>query len=279
MNYLSSGAELNIYLEFLNKWAVSTSIEFTSQALDTRILRGGYAMLVPAVWSYNLYARTDYSENLFFDLSTNLSSSGSRGAQYFSIQPGVSYMPLNTLKFAMSVNYSKSLDNLQYIGTVPVNNETKYLLGKIDQHTVGVTFRIDYNITPELSIQYYGSPFASVGKFSEFKNVNNPSADELSNRYENLNPVLNGNTYYVSTAQGHAGYSFDNPDFNFFQFRSNLVLRWEYRPGSQLFLVWSQDRTNFIMPGNNSVYTALSSLKDVYPNNIFLIKFNYWFSI
>ncbi len=58
-----------------------------------------------------------------------------------------------------------------------------------------------------------------------------------------------------------ADYTFENPDFNFFQFRSNLVLRWEYMPGSQLYLVWAQDRTNFIMPGSDSVYDAMDSLR------------------
>ena len=73
--------------------------------------------------------------------------------------------------------------------------------------------------------------------------------------------------------------SFHNPDFNFSQFRSNLVLRWEYLPGSQIYLVWSNERTYFKNPSGRSVSDAMSSLKDVYPTSIFLLKFNYWFTI
>jgi hypothetical protein len=280
MNHLSSGGELSIYLEFLNKWAISTHVNFTSQALDTRILRGGYAMLIPAIWSNSFYVRTDPSEKIFFDISTNASLSKNQSSRYFSIQPGVSVMPINTLKVTMSVNYSSGVNNLQYIDTKSVNNENRYLLGRINQHTLGATFRIDYNVTPELSIQYYGSPFASVGKYAEFKSVTNPRSVEYGNRYSMLNPVLNGNNYEVSeNNNAQVDYTFGNPDFNFSQLRSNLVFRWEYRPGSQIYFVWSQDRTSYIMPGNNSVYNAVGDLRNVYPNNIFLIKFNYWFSV
>jgi len=280
MNYLNSGGILSLYLEFLNKWAISTSVNFTSEALDTHILRGGYAMLVPAVWSYNFYVRTDPSEKIYFDISTNVSMSKNQRVRYVSIQPGISVIPIHTLKISMSINSSSNIDHLQYIDTKSVNNGQRYVLGTIDQHTLGATFRIDYNITPELSIQYYGSPFATVGKYSEFKSVTNPKAVEYSSRYAILNPVLkDGNYEILENNNSVVDYSFGNPDFNFSQFRSNLVFRWEYRPGSQIYFVWAQDRTQYSMPGNNSVYDAAGDLQAVYPNNIFLIKFNYWFSI
>jgi hypothetical protein len=280
MHYLSSGGELSLYLEFLNKWALSTAVDYTSQALDTRILRGGYAMLVPAVWSNGLYIRTDPSEKIFFDINASFSASENQSSRYYYVQPEISVMPVNTLKVSMSVNYSENYNNLQYVDTRSVQNGNRYILGKINQQTLGATFRIDYNITPELSIQYYGSPFATVGKYSEFKSVTNPKAAKYSDRYSNLNPVLNGDSCEVSENNNPViDYKFANTDFNFSQFRSNLVFRWEYRPGSQIYIVWSQDRTNYIMPGNSSVYNAAGDLRDVYPNNIFLIKFNYWFSI
>jgi hypothetical protein len=280
MDYLSTGVSLSFYLEFLNNWAVSNTTNYTSQALDMRILRGGYGMLVPEIWTDNLYARTDPSKKIYSELNATFSASGDNSSKYFYVQPGISFMPMNILKFSVYVNYSNNHDNLQYIDTKSVNNQNQYILGKINQQTLGVTFRIDYNITPELSLQYYGSPFASVGKYSEFKTVTDPRAKLYTSRYLILNPVLNGNDYNVPGDNNSSmNYSFSNPDFNFYQFRSNLVLRWEYSPGSQIYLVWSQDRTNYIQPGNYSVNTALSNLKNIYPNNIFLLKYNYWFTI
>jgi hypothetical protein len=280
-SYLASGAGLNLYMEFLNKWALNTSLNYTSQMLDTRILRGGYAMLVPANWSDYFYLRTDYSKKLFFDINANLSASDNKSIRFYSLQPGVSLMVTNTLKISVSVNYDHNLDKLQYVDTKKVQDEYVYILGKISQQTLGSTFRIDYNITPELSIQYYGNPFTSIGKYSEFKAVTDPEAESYSDRYINLNPLLNNdNEYEISdNIDATTDYKFGNPDFNFSQFRSNLVFRWEFRPGSQLYLVWSQDKTNFVQPGIDSIHDALTNIRKVYPTNIFLIKFNYWFSI
>ena len=279
MDYLSSSGGLNIYLEFLNLWAVSNSIEFQTQTLDTRILRGGYAMLMPASWTYDLYFRTDPSQKIFFELNGSIASSQNQNSRFYGIQPGISFLPLNTLKFSISTHYSSNIDNLQYIDTKSVDGKDKYLFGKLNQHTLALTFRIDYNITPELSIQYYGSPFASVGKFSNFKTITNPRASDYNDRYLIINPRINGAEYEVSETGSLTNYTFGIPDFNFSQFRSNLVLRWEYNPGSQIYLVWANEMTYNITPGYNSLNDTMNMLKSVFPNNIFLIKVNYWFTI
>ncbi|MEJ2506018.1 MAG: DUF5916 domain-containing protein, partial [Ignavibacteriaceae bacterium] len=281
INHLSSGGELSVYLEFLNKWATNIRFSYTSQALDTRILRGGNAMLIPAFWSNRIYARTDPSEIMFFEVSTNVSMSDYQSKKFFSIEPSTTVLLSNTLKLGLSINYSSNIDDLQYVETITNNDEQMYILGKINQHTLGITFRIDYIITPEFSIQFYGSPFASVGKYSEFKNIIDPHADKYNDRFSLLNVDPNGNEYV--TAENNFGtqrpVSFHNPDFNFSQFRSNLVLRWEYLPGSQIYLVWSNERTYFKNPSGRSVSDAMSSLKSAYPTSIFLLKFNYWFTI
>ncbi len=280
LRYLSSSVNLGIYLEFLNKCAFNSSTGFTPQSLDTRILRGGSAMLIPSFLYQSVYLRTDPSKKLFFDLNSELAASGNNSIRYYSIQPGIRYIPINTIKLSASLNYSANRNDLQYIATSANGSEPRYILGRINQHTMGITFRIDYNITPELSIQYYGSPFATVGKYSEFKRITESRANNYHNRFEALKTTLNGNAYEVSeNNNASVDYNFQNPDFDFSQFRSNLVLRWEYRRGSQFNFVWSQDRTAFAQPGSQVLADGLSSLKDIFPNNIFLIKFNYWFSL
>jgi hypothetical protein len=278
MHHLSSGGSFSVYFEFLNKWAINSSFTYTTKSLDNWILRGGDAMFLPANWYNYFYIRTDPSKRIFFDFTSNVSFSNNQSTKYYMLQPGISVMPLNSLKLSLSVNYSSNIDKLQYVDTRSVNNEKRYILAKIDQQTLGTTFRIDYSITSEISVQYYGSPFGSVGKFSEFKSVTNPKASEFNNRFTILNPVANGNIYEISENNNKV-YTFNIPDFSFYQFRSNLVFRWEYRPGSQLFLVWANDMTYDGKQDYSSVYNILSKLKKTFPNNIFLIKFNYWFNI
>jgi hypothetical protein len=154
-------------------------------------------------------------------------------------------------------------------------------MGLINQNTLGTTFRIDYNITPELSLQYYGSPFASVGKYSELKEVTQSQAEAYNDRFKLLETTYSeaDNAYLVAESGGTPAYSVANPDFSFSQFRSNLVFRWEYRPGSQLYLVWASEKTFYNSGVHSPVGEAMKSLGDVYPNNIFEIKLSYWFSL
>jgi hypothetical protein len=223
--------------------------------------------------------RTDYTKKVYFELETYIQSSKSQ--LYYLIQPGFFIMPMNTLKFSGYINYTKNTDNLQYVNNLQsASNVTQYILGKINQHTLSFTFRIDYNISPEISLQYYGSPFASVGNYENFKTITNPLAGNYNDRFEIIKPVLDGSNYYVyKNSNTIPDYSFTNPEFSFEQFRSNFVFRWEYRPGSQFYFVWSNDMTNYENPAYYPVGNALGRIKGIFPNNVFLIKFNYWFSI
>ena len=280
IRYLSSSFSTNVYLEFLNNWACSTSLGYMPQALDPRILRGGSAMLVPGLWAANVYVRTDPSEKAFFDCSSAITTSPENGSKSFFVQPGLSVMPFPTLKVSGSFSYSSNLDNLQYVDTKSVNGQARSILARIRQHSLAAVFRIDYNLTPELSLQYYGSPFASVGRYSQFKEVSDPRAAGYSDRFSFLEPALQGNSYDVAGGDAAAaGYTFDNPDFAFSQFRSILVFRWEYATGSLVYVVWSHERTAYVQPGDDSVGDAISSLNRVSPANIFLVKCSYWFTL
>ena len=158
----------------------------------------------------------------------------------------------------------------------------RYILGTIDQKTLGIIFRVDLNLSPEFSIQYYGSPFISKGAFSELKHVTDPVAVNYDERFAVYqNPVLVDGVYQLTDYD--EGWpvviSVGNPDFNFHQFRSNFVAKWEYRLGSFIYFVWSSERTGRNGNSDASIGNSYKYLGDVYPNNIFLIKLNYWFSL
>lgn len=273
MNYENSSFFFTSAFEFLNRWGVAPSVHYGTDWLNTRILRGGQAVLIPSIWEGNLMAHTDVSKKFFVNVSAIKQSSGKDNYRNSSYLASATVIPYNVLKLSLSLNYSKTLDNLQYVDTKFLNTGNKYILAQLDQKTLGATFRVDYFITPEISLQYYGSPFASIGKYSEFKEIANARAKEYNDRFSVLNPTLLGNEYAFGS------YSVSNPDFTFNQFRSNLVFRWEYRPGSQLFFVWGNERTNWKNDSSSSAGNAISQLVDVHPNNIFLIKLSYWFSL
>ena len=127
-----------------------------------------------------------------------------------------------------------------------------------------------------------GQPYISRGRYSSFKEVIAPIATNFKDRISTFNDnqvSFQNNTYAFDTnLDGVTDFSFDNPDFSFIQFRSNLVARWEYIPGSEVFLVWSQDISQSGDP-NNGLYSSLESgiFGNEKPKNIFLIKATYRF--
>jgi hypothetical protein len=279
--YLVSDFELETRFEFRKKWVIAVHPGFQPQSLDTRLLRGGEAMLIPPSWRVYASANTDYAKMIYFGLDGSFRQSTEKSSRDFDISPGIIFRPVNTLKLVAGLSYSYHYDQLQYIETVDYQEKTQYILGTIDQNTLGLQFRIDYSITPELSVQYYGSPFVSRGLFSEYKVVTDALSDEYSSRFAVFtNPVkMNDSIFFDENNDAVADYSVSDPDFNFLQFRSNLVARWEYRPGSVIYLVWSMDKTGSAEPLDAALGESMQQFGTIHPNNIFLVKFSYWFSL
>ena len=122
----------------------------------------------------------------------------------------------------------------------------------------------------------YAQPFVGSGSYSEFKRVADPRAERYADRFEAVE-ALPEDSRYLAELDGSPA-SFGNPDFNFRQFRSNTVLRWEYSPGSVLYLVWSQGRNHSAGTGQFDFDSDLGELFGVMPDNIFMVKLSYWLS-
>ena len=198
---------------------------------------------------------------------------------------GFEARPFNALSITFEPEVTGINKTLQYVSTTDFNNQSRYLFGEIDQKIVSFTFRLNYTFTPELSLEFYGQPFVSAGSYGEFKRITDPDAAEFADRYHvfSANEIAYreaDNLYVVDENRDGVGdYSFGNPNFNFRQFRSNLVLRWEYLPGSTMFFVWSQGRTGSDSHGNFDYGNEMSELFSVKPHNVFLVKLSYWISL
>lgn len=279
--YLGSGGHLNFSSEFTNNWNFNANVIFHSAGPDTRILRGGPDLIMPAAIMNFGNIRTDGSKKIIgtFGWQYEVRTNGSSGT--YQIQPGISVRPFSALKLGVTADYSKNRDDLQYVTAVNYIDEKKYILGTINQKTLGLTFRVDVNISPELSIQYYGSPFVSKGIYSEFRHITDPMADAYTDRHLNYeNPAKTAGLLFLDqNADFRPDIIIGNPDFDFYQFRSNLVAKWEYRLGSFIYFVWSSDRTGSTSSPNDSLEKSFKMFRNFAPTNIFLIKFNYWFSL
>lgn len=278
-NNLSDGLEVFTNMEFKNFWSFSTGALYSGQQISNADLRGGPSITYPGGVNYWFFIGTDNRKKV----RLSLNSWNEKGFEDYKQSNGLSmeirYRPTNALNVSLNPRISKNRHALQYVKNI--ENE-KIIVADINQTTYNLSFRMTYMITSDLSIQYWGQPFASSGNYSQFKRITKPDAEIYENRFKDLQSFIIYNEehdlYSVDeNSDAVTDYAFGNPDFNFTQFRSNMVLRWEYIPGSTFFLVWTQNRTEFPLNTDHSFSHLYNGLFDKKPHNIFLLKFTYRF--
>ena len=258
-----------ITINFLNFWSFHTHLRYTHQQRDTRMLRGGPAVIYKSLWQHHFRIESDSRKTIngFIDILYDWSAE--QLVNRSQITPGITARINQALNISGSFGYSKNENHIQYISTVPDNTVDHYVLGSINQETMDITLRINYLITPELSVQYYGQPFHSRGDFSQFKDIAQPDAVHAGDRFYTLkqNEISYDPFHEQYIFYNNPAYTIDNPDFNLLSYRSNLVIRWEYKTGSSLYFVWSQNRWDSRYP--------LERILQTQPDNIFLLKASY----
>jgi len=260
----SNTANINTNATFKNNWRASAGLTRDFEHTSNTALRGGPSSKWPGSWNANASINSDDRRAIQLRLGGSLTSGDDDSETYRDVWLDFGWRPSSQIRVSLNPSYSVSQPKRQYVTTTErAGGGTDYVFAALDQETAALTFRLDYALQPDLTIQYYGQPFVAAGKYDDFQRVRNPRASRFEDRFEPL---------------GQKEIPFD-PDFNFREFNSNLVVRWEYQPGSLLYLVWNQSREGFVENGQFSVGDDLEALFDVYPRNIFLIKVSRWFSL
>jgi hypothetical protein len=181
----------------------------------------------------------------------------------FGVDPQVAVRVSSRLQARVGASYTHDVtDNQWHANVVDAAGKTHYTFARLDQHVASLTSRIDFTATRTLSLQLYASPFVATGKYSDVKELAAPQAQTYAGRYK---PYTGG---------GALG------GFNVKEFRSNAVVRWEYRPGSTVFFVWQQGRQQNGL--NEGSFEAGRDLRDLFrtrPDNTLLVKASYWFAL
>ncbi len=181
----------------------------------------------------------------------------------FNLSPWMNIRVSSRLSSSLGFNYTWNRDDRQWLGNITDQSQvTHYTFAHLVQRTASLSVRANYTASPTLSFQLYGEPFVSKGQYSNVRELADPRAARYEDRFQTYGDG--------SPPEGSEG-------FNFKQFRSNAVLRWEYRPGSALFLVWQHGRQDSEAAfGNRGLFGDFGRLFDARADNTFLVKFSYW---
>jgi len=280
-NVLDDGGNINAHASFKNYWSGYFSVNFDGNQRNNGMLRGGSSMYLPADYGFSIGFDSDSRKKFSFE--GNLDMFGGSEKQIVLRNYGLEfqYKPASLLSLELEPSYRTRLRDLQFV-TIDENTvENRYVFASIDQNILSMSFRINLTLTPELTVQYWGQPFIAAGNYSEFKVITDPLADAYHDRYhvftqDEITYLPDDELYMVNEDGGTIPtYYFDNPDFNFKEFLSNLVVRWEYKPGSVVYLVWSQNRQQADVTDQFALLNDMKDMWNIYPYNTFLVKFSY----
>jgi hypothetical protein len=279
---------------FKNYMNVSTFLLFHPSTYDERLTRGGPTVIH---YGYNMWSTsfgTDSRKRLVGNVQVQMirpvdNTEGGRVAYY----PSVTLKPSSRL--LVSLSPSLDLDNTaqQYVDAVsdptvsPQFAGTRYVFGRLQQKTLSMDTRVNMTFTPNLTLEMFAQPFLASGKYTSFKEFAEVKSrrmyifgrDNSSTVVRNTDAQTGAITGYTIDPDGPgtaAPFTFDNPDFNLRALRGTGVLRWEYRPGSTLYFVWTQERNGFDQFGDFNFSRDRSALFRDRPTNIFQIKGTYW---
>ena len=282
--YLYSAFNSNIHFWFKNNWRIGSGFTYNPWEISNNALRGTTALRKPPGYGFNAYINSDTRKNISYSVNYNGGRAYEGAVKFLGINTSVRFQPFNALLFSIQPGYTRSERKQdQFVANVSYGNETRSVVSQVVQRSISLATRLNYYIRPNLSLQYYGEPFIFRAKYQNYAFVKEPLGRTLAARFHVYAPqeiqIQNGLASVDENQDGVEDYTFQTPDFNYIQFRSNLVLRWEYVAGSELFLVWSQGITPAAFNDlERPLFTSLfDNVFDQQPHDIFLIKLSYRF--
>src|SRR5687768_2699138 len=276
-----------LFTQLRNFWGFSAFTIFTPDFMDDGATRGG-PVVKRRGYSYNqVQISTDARKNV--SLSGNTSYLiRHKGDPQLNINTTITWKPTSNVQLSAGPSYSNSPSLAQFITSGADSTATnffgrRYIFGEIEQKQLSMTTRANVVFSPTLTLEAFAQPLIASGNYKtirEFTNPREPTFRDFVPGVELTSETVDGSRRYTVDADGPGGaaqpISFFDPNFNFRSLRGSAVMRWEYRPGSTLFFVWQQNRSDTDPIGDFSFARDRGALFDAHPDNIFLVKASYW---
>jgi len=256
---LENAFNINIHHQFKNYWWIHGEFTRMFRAKDDLDTRGGPLIVQPAKVEYDIEIESDDRQLVSGWLEFEWGSSAA-GSYWREAASGTAVRPVSNIEIRLRPRYRWEFSNAQWVENLDDDGDgedDRFVYGELRSKTLDLTTRVNVLFSRDLSLEFYIQPFLTVGDYDHFKELARPGSYEFT---------------------PHPGPE-DNPDFRQRSVQSNMVLRWEFRPGSTLFLVWSQFRDD---ESERARFRPARSVARAFADkgtNVFLVKFNYWMHI
>ncbi len=273
------GARVFGRTQFQNFRAISAEYGLDASALATHMLRGGPALLIPTRQFLFVRYASDPRKRANFGISHfYLRATGADGYVH-NITPDVTLRPSPRAEVTFGAFFSRNRLPWQFVGNARSSDGvSRSIVGDLRQRQVSLTSRVNFSFTPNLSLQLYAQPFVAAGRIAAFDEVIAPRAAAWSDRVRryDASDVQRQPDGRVTLCSGSSAVTVTDPSFGRAQFRGNAVLRWEYRPSSTLFVVWTQARDHDGDPLQQNLADQGNGLLGNAGTNVITVKWTHW---
>lgn len=273
-------------LEFPNYWNLRTFVIRDATTDDDRLTRGGPVVKVPGNTFGHFQVSTDPRQAAVFDVQVR-GGRGFDGTRSFNVRPGMALKPAANVFVQFSPNYNFAENGQQYVRRQADPTATdfagaRYVFAHATTRVISFETRVNWTLRPAITLQVYAQPFFASGAYTGFREYASPRSLTMHEYGTDIGTIVQdpATRAYTVDPDGAAGpaptFSFNDPDFTARSLRGTAVLRWEYRPGSTMFFVWTQQRSGYAAFGDFDFSRDSRALFGDRPDNVFLIKATYW---
>lgn len=272
--------------QFSNLWRINQRAFIVTRGADVRLTRGGPVAESPARFSLNLSLNSNDDKQLSGRLQGEFERN-ELGAYSYAFDLGLEWRPTQALSFFVSPEYGYNQNNRQFVDdyadpTATATYGRRYLFADLERQNFETIMRLNWTFSPTMTLQSFMRFYSTTGSYDRFKAFAKPDSFEFDEYGRDIGTISRqGNTLTVDAdGQGEAPqFNFGVPDFTFSSLQANIVYRWEYRPGSALFVVWQHAKDSELEDiAAFDVWDRTNDILDSAPTNVFLMKFSYWFN-
>jgi hypothetical protein len=281
---LTWGGNINSSVKTNDYWNGYAGVNYNVNRWSTKALRGGPALRSDDDVGFFAGINSDTRKPLQVSVSGNAGSTPASASWYAAAGIDLTWQARSNVDLSIGANTEVSEEDEQYVGELSdMMDNSHYIFARIRQITTGLTTRVAWTLTPKLSFQLYAQPFVSTGAYSEYKDIDQPRALKYGDRSYQYTlgeiEVTDGSVNISRDRSGKNSYGFSKPDFSFSEFRSTAVVRWEYRPGSTMFAIWSHGQGDSDSDGRFALGRNVKALAKADSQDTVMVKANYWFGL
>lgn len=281
-----------------NFWRIEGNLSASPERVDRSATRGGPLIVSPRSFNANINLQTDRRKFLSVQPSVRMERRQLNAGHEFEVGMDVVVRPSSRVELRVEPEWRREFSGTQYVATASSTAfaptyGNRYLFGDLERREVAMETRLNVTMTPNLSLELFAQPLLSSGHFVSYKQLARPSSFDFSPYAEGTFSDTGGNTQCVGGTTCVSGdqryFDFDNDqatdfsirdqDFNVRSLIGNAVMRWEFKPGSTLFVVWQRRQNDRVIDGVFDFERDAKALFTTPAQNTFIVKLRYWFGL